>query len=181
MAKRLFVGIPVPHSIQKSLRIYTEALPRDIIRLVKPENYHITISFFGEQDGSNVGNISAVISEVTSSVSPFVLSFDRITLAPPKRPPSMIWASYKSNKEFSRLVSAIEEQLKPLIEFGDKRNGHAPIPHITLARFKNAVIDPLPPVELDSITVNSISLFESKLTENGLIYTELEKFPLLSV
>lgn len=178
MAQRLFVGIPVPISIQKSLTVYTRSLPQDNIRFVKPENYHITLSFFGEQDEKKIGDISKILQEITSSVMPFILLFDRISFAPPKQQPNMIWANYQKNYDFTEFVNRVEQAITSIITFADQRNGHAPIPHITVARFKHFVLPELPQIALDAIPVSSVSLFESKLTDNGPIYTELDQFPL---
>lgn len=178
MLKRLFIGIPVPKSVQASFESYTQAITSDTIRFVKPENYHITVSFFGEQDEAKIEEIGRAIQEVTNTISPFRLEFNKVTLAPPKKPASMIWAQYQTNQVFTEFVATIEKTLRGIIEFKDQRDGNAPIPHITLARFKNATISSLPQITLDPIEVTTVSLFESKLANNGPIYTELEQFPL---
>jgi len=178
MARRLFVGIPVPPPIQKGLESYIRALPQDNIRFVKPENYHITLSFLGEQEETKISQIHAAISAISSTAAPLHLSFDTISFAPPNKPPSMIWAKYKENEALHNLTVQIEKAINGVVTYKDKRGDHVLVPHITLARFKHATIDALPQIVLDGILVASISLFESKLTENGPIYTELEKFPL---
>jgi RNA 2',3'-cyclic 3'-phosphodiesterase len=178
MTTRLFLAIPIPDEIKKSLSLYTSVFTSDSIRPVKSENYHITVSFFGEQNTNRVAEIAESISSVAAEVSSFQLQFDDISFAPPKRPPSMIWAQYLSSDAFTQLVRKIEERLQNVINFKDQRNGHVPIPHITLARFRNTRTANLPQVLLDPIPVTALSLFESKRTESGPIYTELETFPL---
>jgi RNA 2',3'-cyclic 3'-phosphodiesterase len=178
MNRRIFVGIPVPLGIQKSLTTYCESIAQESLRFTKPENYHITLSFFGEQEERFVLKLEKSIRSVISDTPSFSLQFDSIAFAPPKREPSMIWAQYRTNDAFTKLVNKLETELKHIIHFTDKRNGHAPIPHITLARFKLPQSYELPQIELDSVVITAAALFESKRTENGIVYTTLSEFQL---
>jgi 2'-5' RNA ligase len=178
MAKRIFLGIPVPESIQHSLAIYTQTIAADSLRFTKPENYHITVSFFGEQEEERIPEISQAITTVLHSIAPFTISFDAISFAPPKREPSMIWALYTQIAPFTNLVDEIEEAVRKVLPYADKRNGHVPLPHITLARFRHTPLQTLPQIQLDPIQVEKLSLYESKRTEAGLSYVILEEYSL---
>ena len=180
MQKRLFVGIPVPKSIQTSLQIYTQAIASDTIRFVKPENYHITLTFLGEQEEVKIKQIISVIAGVSSVAKPLLLTFDTISLAPPNKPPSMIWAKYKQNDTLNSMTLQIEKAINSIVSYKDKRGDHVLIPHITLARFKRTSLKDLPQIVLDPIEVTSLALFESKRTDAGQIYTILEEFLLRS-
>jgi 2'-5' RNA ligase len=178
MKTRLFLGFPVPRPIQVSLAQYSQALLFPELRWVKPENYHITISFFGEQEHAKIEEISDVISSVTTQSAPFTFHFDGITLAPPKKQPSMIWAQYQSTETFTKLVRSIEKALSNSFTFTDQREGHEPLPHITLARFRNLSTRNLPQIELDSLHVTEAVLYSSQKTETGSVYTQITSFPL---
>jgi RNA 2',3'-cyclic 3'-phosphodiesterase len=177
--KRFFLAIPVPEAIRKSLSLYSSVFTSDALRLVKPENYHITVSFFGEQEEKNFPIIRDVITAKTRETQPFPLHYHAITLAPPKKTPSMIWAQYHSSDAFTEMVSTIEAGIRLSLPYSDRREGSTPIPHITLARFRGNAVPELPMIELDPVHVTSLSLFVSERLENNPVYHELETFTLL--
>lgn len=175
MQSRLFIALPVPEAIKQSLTHYSEAFPGSDLRWVMPSNYHMTVSFFGEQEAGLIPQITYVMRKVAGDTPAFQLRFKAISPAPPGKKPSMLWAEYETNHAFSTLVSEIEEGLRKILTFSDKREGQIPIPHITLVRFRTWTPAALPQITLDSVSATSIVLYKSEHTGEGRIYSPLEE------
>ncbi len=176
MKRRIFLALPVPVAVQKSLTFYKSSFHNPDFRWVRPENYHITISFFGEQEEQGIKRCTEAFSRIIPTLSAFTLLFDQVTLAPPKKHPTMLWSAYKSSPAFSQLVTIVEETASEYMSFPDKREGHLPIPHITLARFKAAMATTISPLHLDSLQVSECILYESRKDVEGYLYQTLQTF-----
>jgi RNA 2',3'-cyclic 3'-phosphodiesterase len=189
MKHRLFLGIPVSDELKRSI---TTLLPERSRRLfppntrwVPPENYHVTISFFGYVADKELANVEAKIETILQKINPFSLELENISLAPPKKKPTMLWAIFKQNVAFTELVRSIEEGIGNKAVANDFRKSHAPIPHITLARFKGVEAFDIARLSAGKAQAKSLKLevstcylFESKLRPNGPIYTPLHQFSL---
>ncbi len=185
MQKRLFLGIPVPSPIP----IYLEASLQPLKvtfpdwKWVQPDNYHITISFFGSIDDEEIPHLIAIVEPTLSQINPFTISIDSLVFAPPDNDSRMLWAINKHDKDFSKLVSSIESAVISCFTLPNYRKDHKPIPHITLARFEPKSINKgdlqLPTIH-NSITVQSCVLFESILTSGNPHYVRYKDFNLHS-
>lgn len=175
---RIFLAIPVPESYRESIGHYASALPSAEIRWVQPETYHLTVVFFGEQENALLPSVYSAIEAVAENVKPFALTFDAISYAPPLKKPTMIWAQYKSTETFTTLVRSVETGVQNVLVFDDKRAGHEPIPHITMARLRMNQVPTLPQIELDTLKVTELNLYESYRTEQGRAYRILQSFRL---
>ena len=92
--------------------------------------------------------------------------------------PTMIWGSFAANDDYAGLVGRVYRELGGFLD-GANRHDES-LPHVTLARFKDAVtpIDLQMPPELPPLEVSSFTLFESELGPSGPRYTEVATFPL---
>lgn len=180
MQRRIFLAFPVPTKITKSLSTYASAIQQEEFRWVKPENYHITISFFGEQEDTLIPQVTEKLRELISSIGPFVLTFNTIAKAPPHKTPTMLWAEYHSSETFTGLVRAVEKTTATIMSYPDKREGQTPIPHITLVRFKHTLPEDIPQIDLQPIRATTCILYESRKTDAGSTYTALEEFSFAS-
>lgn len=178
--RRLFLGIAVPDGIKINMSLGVGPLQTlyPTWKFVKPENYHVTLSFLGEIDEGVLTTILPTISQIASTTAPFTLNFQELTLAPAPSP-RMIWA-ISENQQFTDLVTTIESSLSTHLTLPDYRRSANPIPHITLARFDPA--DSQEKIQLPGIylkfLVTTLHLFESHQTTNGPEYTLLEEFSL---
>ncbi len=190
MKKRLFLGIPIPDTIKNKLTeiqqsLTTGDLPpsrqgKPPIRFVSKDNHHITISFLGSTEEEYIPKISDSLNRLIKNMSPFSLVFKDITFAPPDKTPRMIWAEFEKNSHFEDLVSSVDSSLRKYSQT-DYRAGLKPIPHITLARFKN--IDDIKKKkfkkqQIPDLVVSEFSLYESRLSPNGPSYLSIQRFSL---
>lgn len=179
MKKRLFLAITLPQKHIKILGEYKRdysAVPQ--IRWTREENLHITVHFFGYEEEELISDISGKIKSQLKNYRQFNLKFENITFAPPDSTSRMIWAVFKENKQFGAVAGAMRE-LKTV----SKRKSYKPLPHVTLARFKSFKeirnIELKQPILAD-LQISNLSLYQSKLTPKGPIYTLIEDYKLLT-
>lgn len=204
MNKRLFIAINLPLEIKRRLtqiitQINAEIFPRQSAsgprssawRWLPPENWHLTISFLGEQSDETIQNILKSIETTTRDMvflrrprQELKIEFEKIVLGPPNKPPRMIWLT--GTKETSRMLGEIRDDLENnLIKNGvrfqpENREYNA---HLTLVRFKSifGTSDVLnidkklrdigcPEIEKLSFIVQSLDLMESHLKRTGAEY-----------
>jgi 2'-5' RNA ligase len=73
---RLFIAIPLPLDLAtRATRLLPNNLPA--LRLVKPENLHVTLAFLGETPKERVPDVVTATREAARMVQPFELAFDR--------------------------------------------------------------------------------------------------------
>lgn len=176
MKRRIFLALPVSPKIRESLTHYIGSISEPNYKWVNPQNYHVTITFFGEQEESVIPKIVPLLHKTILALPPIELTFNRIASAPPEKIPTMLWAQYHSQQPFSELVTQVEETTAQIMTYPDKREGQTPIPHITLARFKHLSSSLIPQISLDPLKSTSCVLYESEKTESGHTYTILEEF-----
>lgn len=189
MRKRLFVAINLPQEIKDRIKeVVREIQPlfdssarlttSGEIRFLKPENWHITITFLGYQPDDTIPAIIESMKQTIPILSR-VIVFDRVIFGPPGRKPKMIWLT--GTKETSQNLSKIKLRLEDLLTKNrvsfDKENRLFNT-HLTLARFDAGSASPeikLPVIENISFAVESLDLMESHLKRTGAEYETLVK------
>lgn len=180
MAKRLFIAIQLSDELRDIFSRYKEKYPELDARWTAPEKLHITAYFCGDVDETNIPEVQEKLNQLR--IKPLELSFKEILFAPPHRPPRMIWAQFENNPEFTELTRKIYETIKEFLDPKESRPpNHNPIPHVTLARFKNPEITEgiqLEQPTVDVLKVKSYDLMESKLSPEGSKYIVLQSYAL---
>ena len=173
--RRLFIAINLPDNIKEKI----EANLRGKIRWLPPENWHLTISFLGYQPDEKIPAILKSIKETAANFKPPKIEFEKTILAPPDKPPRMIWLT--AAKETSEKLAAIKNCLDDsLIKNGvrfkiEKRKYNG---HLTLARFSTPIrnYENIRNCEKQFIfTAQSLDLMESHLKRAGAKYEILAK------
>jgi 2'-5' RNA ligase len=177
MAKqRIFVAIDVSSELKNILEAYLEPFFKErFVRIPKKEGWHVTVSFCGYLDETEVRHLEEILKRAVSLFKPFYLKPDKVSFALDRRPhskPRMVWLYFEKSPEFSKLKSFIEK------EMGLKQKES--IPHLTLARFKEQYYSNLKNYlpeggvdlkdEAESFLVNSVKIYESHLSSEGAEY-----------
>ncbi len=190
MKKRLFVAINLPEEIKDRIKgIIREIQPlfEGEIRFLKPETWHITITFLGYQpDDATPAIIDSIKSTVQNHTWDLRIDFDKISFGPLGKCPRMIWlvAANETSKNLALLKNKLEDELvKNNVQFQREKRGLGAA-HITLARFSPTQIN------ADIISVNqrirqresalsfqaqSLDLMESHLKRTGAEYEALSR------
>lgn len=191
--KRLFIAINIPPDVKKRIEEIVEDLKT---RFSPPENWHLTISFLGEQPDEKIPNILESVKTTTQSLvslkRPILVEFEKIILAPPNRTPRMIWLV--GSKETSRILGVIKTKLEDeLVKNGVRfqRENREYNTHLTLARFSETQINAdIKQIDTDIIRINqrlnqyksafifhaqSLDLMESHLKRTGAEYKILTR------
>jgi 2'-5' RNA ligase len=127
---RLFVALGVPEDVARALT----DIPRTGIegRWNHPDDLHLTLRFLGDIDPSRVPEIREALGRVRRP--PFGVEISGLGFFDQKRG-AVLYARADSTRKLNALCGDITDTLTPLgFEFGMREF----VPHITLARLKNA-------------------------------------------
>ena len=177
--RRIFIAINLPENIKRSLADYQKNWTELPAKWTKQENIHITLVFLGYVSDEEIPDICKIVEGIISKYNPFDISLNKICYGPiGKKPPRMVWALGKENKELSSLKKDLDQELG----VSENRGFNS---HITLARIRKWDWQKIEPEERPEINqdinlsfpVNSIEIMESKLKKGGPDYQELSSLP----
>jgi len=162
--------------IQKDLLTYLN-LENKYLKLVRPENFHFTLVFFGEVDNSSLDKIVTKISEI--EFQSFEINFGTIGAFPNNNQAKVVWIGLdeKTKVAFYQLSVLVMSKLENLDLKLEKEVEKEIIPHITLFRTKKVSLSlKLPGVKSNfsiSDKIDTISVKKSMATPQGPIYENI--------
>ncbi|MEO0896239.1 MAG: RNA 2',3'-cyclic phosphodiesterase [Bacteroidota bacterium] len=178
---RLFLGIKIPQDLSRELEAFCKQYSEESnIKWIPPHQFHITVYFFGGVRVEMIDNLKALLELSLKNRPTFELQLDKLAWGPTNKNRRMIWAKFIKRDEFRELVSHIHThylQIHP-----EQQIRKSPLPHITLARLKNDELER--DIELNyyinqkKIKISELTLWESKLTDNGPEYQEISHYTL---
>jgi 2'-5' RNA ligase len=177
MTLRLFVAIPVPEEI--GLRLVPLQRNLNGASWRPPENFHLTLRFFGEIDEANARDLDHELGLIAAA--PFEMrlkgagSFGG-------REPSAVWAGVDAPPALARLAAACEKAAR---RAGLPPEGRAFRPHVTLAYLHGttdvdvaAYQQRLGAFETDLFWADHFAMYSSWSTKHGSRYVEEAVYPL---
>ncbi len=175
---RTFIAVELPDRFLHDIEKIESELDTPGIKLVEPEQVHITLKFLGDINESDIEPITSALSQI--NCAPFEARIKGIGVFPKIAYIKVIWLGAQGN--FEVLHNEVEHVLLPF-KFA---NDHQFSPHATLARVKllreKALIlekiKKLEDIDLGTMDVGSISLKKSTLTPHGPIYETLKEIKL---
>ncbi len=183
---RAFIGIGLPekmesffHEIQLGIRSYGLNL-----KLIKPENIHITLKFLGNIDKGAVEKIGYAMEDAVCGQSHIILMAKGIGCFPNVRKPRILWVGLrKQTEKLQAIQHDLERKLKAIGFPKEKRPFKG---HLTIGRIKNkinnvaldAAIETFKEIESEDFIADRIILFQSTLKTSGAIYKELVSKPI---
>ena len=126
---RLFVAIPLPSDIKRSLEPLASGLGD--VRWTTPEQQHVTLRFIGEVDNGRADEMADMLSMVPGM--PFDLRLKGIGHFPPRGEPRVIWAGVEKTAGLRDLKHRIDRVLRSAGLAADRQKFS---PHVTLARLR---------------------------------------------
>ena len=184
MAKfRGFIAIDIPTN-KKIIDMENEI--KDIgadLKLVEPENIHVTLKFLGDTDEEKIDEIEEIMKNSTKGLTPFNIKLKGSGVFPNNNYIKVIWVALENAEKIGEIAKKIDKQLEKLGFKAEKRGFSA---HLTIARVKSSrnkekllqIIEKYQDVEFAIIDVNSVILKKSELTPKGPIYTNLREVKL---
>lgn len=185
--RRIFISIPLERHYVKVFSRYRDAYGRiSYLRWTPTRKLHITVLYIGAVEESALEGIDGCLKQVASEHQAFALTLDKVSYAPPERTADMVWAYLEPSEVLDSLANAVYQKIEELgiIPADSFKNGRdSLLPHITLARFKDVVVQELidlkqTGLEEQKLLVEEIQLLESKQNANGGEYKVLGTYEL---
>ncbi|HXT11704.1 MAG TPA: RNA 2',3'-cyclic phosphodiesterase [Candidatus Angelobacter sp.] len=188
---RLFVAISPPEAvkdeIEKAQKEMRGALPGNVVRWTKREQFHLTLKFLGNVAEARVAELVEALRGACLDFPPLLLRAERIGFFPNSRIPRVVWVWVADGKEIlARLQKAIERAVGQFTEERDEKQftGHVTLGRIPRLRRSEAEL--LAKIEREMAkrffgewTAGSVELIRSELSSGGSRYTTVAAFPLL--
>lgn len=164
---RLFCGLQLPAATVEALAAWQREHLRTV-RIVPPENVHVTLCFLGSRPASDVPVVARELAAAAAAAGPVRLRTVR----------------YRETGSVAMIVcddaggagTAMAADLGARLEqLGVYRREQRPwLPHVTVARFRERPRLALAPPDLGEIGVVRAALYSSSLRPGGALYHALE-------
>ena len=158
---RLFVAAELPGKLYEAL-CENSAVLRDKVRgrYVAPDSFHMTLAFLGDVAAERVDDVCAALDEGCELQPPI-----RVTLGPlgsfGKARRATLWQGLSLGvDEMGGLAGDIRECL---VAHGLSYDAAAFVPHVTLMRSADLTDGMLPPVQMATGVIDTVTLFRSHL------------------
>ena len=174
---RLFVAIRPPDRVRDALLDLMGGISG--ARWQSDEQLHLTLRFVGEVDRHAAEDIHAALGAIHHP--PFDLAMSGLGMFDRRGAPATVWAGVSPPEPVHALHKKVDQAIARVGIEPDRRAFH---PHITLARLGRGAGRPddflarSGTVNGERFRVAAFSLYESRLTPDGAIHTELERYPL---
>lgn len=179
-SQRLFLATVLPRFAREQIiearTRWRKQLDGDV-RWVPPLQLFLSLRFLGELEVSKSKKLSNKLSKLCTSTSPIQLTIDKVGGSPNLEEATNLWLGLEASPELAELRNAIEQSCSELKISKDKKPFQ---PRIALSRTSGPLAVPELKIKshLKGFKVKSISLFESRLGQNGPSYHVLRKFSL---
>jgi 2'-5' RNA ligase len=127
---RLFTALEIPAELGESLSMLRGGLPG--ARWIQPENYHLTLRFIGDVDGTTAEEIASLLGRVRRNG--FELRLDGLSSFGGRKPRAVVAAVTPSRSVLE--LQAEHERLMRRV--GLEPEGRKFTPHVTLARLRDS-------------------------------------------
>ncbi len=169
--QRLFVAVPLPGELGALVRRAQESLPAvPGLRLLKPEQWHVTLAFIGEVDAERAAIARSVVESVPGDLGGEALVGRFLLLPSPSRARVVTLELADEQGVFAGLFETVMGGL----EAGGvmKREKRPFRPHLTVARLRTpGAVRPRYESEQARFAVQSVCLYQSELRREGAVYT----------
>jgi 2'-5' RNA ligase len=184
---RAFVAIDIDESIRQKLVAAQKQLATAgaDIKLVEPENVHVTMKFLGDVSDNKVAAVADAIRTAVVGTQSFEMKIRGIGAFPNMRYIRVIWAGVADGRD---IVIALERNIDRELQklgFPPERDF---VPHLTLARVrtprrKEQLAETIEGMAKDNtefgdMRAKSVELKQSQLTSKGPIYSTIARIEL---
>ena len=174
---RAFIAIPLPATLSGELAGLQRQLQHELpeLRPVAAENLHLTLKFLGDRDQDQLAKIGQFMLSVAGCQAPFSLRLRGLGSFPDDRHPRVVWLGVQPPQP---LLTFQHQLARGLAELGGDEEQTLYLPHLTLGRFRRPPADTSAlrnqrAVDLGPLPVNSLVLYQSRLTPQGAVHQPL--------
>ncbi|GAB4253618.1 MAG: hypothetical protein Kow00129_14690 [Thermoleophilia bacterium] len=173
--RRVFVGVPLSRDLQKHVEEVQGLLePVPGMRLLSPEQFHVTLAFIGYAEEEVVERARRVVAGVSGSLGGSATLGGFLAFPSARRARVVTLEIADDAGIFGRLFEEVMTGLET--EAVTEREKRPFRPHLTVARLKKpGPVQLRTDVEPAEFAVESVCLFESRLRRTGAEYTVLER------
>jgi 2'-5' RNA ligase len=184
---RLFIAVEIDPSLVATLAEFAATLrrraqtmaPAARINWVSAEQLHVTSRFIGEVDDKRAAVIAgALLADLP--LDPFDVVVEGAGAFPERGSPRVLWAGISAG--VAELGGLEAEVSRRLMQCGIPREDRPYRPHVTLARVREpaglrtpALFETLAQRRFGTTRVEAITLFQSRTSPKGAIYTPLHR------
>jgi 2'-5' RNA ligase len=178
---RCFIALPCAREVvEKLVEVQSKVKVFGGMKLVEPENIHLTLKFLGEVEDSLVGKISSELAFLNEKKK-FDVTVKGLGVFPNLNHVNVIWAGVADSSWIASLQKIVDERLGKY--FPPDERFH---PHYTIARVKYVddkeglknFISSKQDAEFGSYTTDYIKLMASQLTPKGPVYSAISDYKL---
>ena len=188
---RLFIATDIDDKVREGLGDLQQELRNQVdvkkgdVKWVNPENIHLTLKFLGEVKDKEVVDICNISKDVAARHKSFELEIGRLGYFG-GRSARVLWVGTGDGaNNLQKIQKDLEEQLDSA---GWPREQREFAGHLTVCRVKNTkagiklaeICEDFKDLELGTIPVNSISVYQSQLTPQGPVYTVVGNYKLVT-
>ncbi len=150
------------------------------LKLVSPQNIHVTIRFLGDMSPNMVEKVFNAIKNV--KFTPFSVQLCGLGVFPSINYPRVVWAGMTQGVEqLKSIVTQLEPQIQAL---GFPKDKYGFNPHLTIARVRSSankqhlaeLVTKKAAYDFGVISANCLRLKRSQLSPKGPTYTTLEEY-----
>ena len=144
------------------------------MKIIKSENIHFTLRFFGDTPLTKLDQIRAHLERI--EITPFEIEIAGVGSFPNRRRPRIIWVGVVNNA--SKITSLKDEIDSSLLELDYQPEKRKYTPHATIARVRHVKdskriadnLENLADEVIGTMTITKINMMKSTLTPSGPIY-----------
>jgi len=175
---RAFLGIPISDALKPKIVIIQDSFYNFDIKFVEKENLHFNLKFFREIDNEKLEILKKTIEDICKQFEPFEIKISGVGAFPSKNYVRVIWIGVKDGfQTLTALAETIETALESLgFEKDEKFTPHLTLGRVRSGRNKNellVLLRKLEDIEVGTMKIDKVILFQSKLSPNGPIYEEV--------
>ena len=174
---RLFVAIRPPDRVRQLLLGAMGGISD--ARWQRDDQLHLTLRFIGEVDRHRAGDVHAALGAIHHPR--FAIAVNGLGTFDRRGQPETVWAGVAPPEPLKALHKKVDQAIARV---GVEPEQRAYLPHITLARLKRSsrsvrgLIEEAGGLRSEPFQVDRFSLYESKLTPEGAVYTIVETYAL---
>jgi len=185
--KRIFIAMPAGPEVGKALSVLLKELSgfKKFIRVVAPENFHVTLKFLGGTEIEIFDRIMDTFRDIDINSPRIECTVRGLGAFPNPVRPSVLWVGLITD---SKAIAGFQEKIEKFAAgFGFPEEKREFTPHLTVARIRRGArttreFSDYIKNNADTFYTESnfdrVSLFESVLTPKGAQYRELASLPL---